>query len=73
MFKKKMFYRVEDLEALNFCEYLGRKGLKFAISGIRDDVDPETCRKTHYRVFTVYMPVFKAKTLHKELKAWMAN
>lgn len=71
MFKKKLVFRVEDMEAVDFCKILGKYGFRFKI-GKRCEItlgDDEN-RKLHYRVFTVYASRRKAYALYKDLNRY---
>lgn len=54
MFKKRLIFKIDAKEAINFSRILGRFGLKFEIGKARcpaGDVDPDN--KNFYREFRV--------------------
>ena len=54
MFKRKLKFRVEDMEAINFCRILGKYGLKFELGKRRTiALEGENDKKFCYRVFIV--------------------
>lgn len=68
MFKKKLMFNVEDMEAIDFCRILGRHGLRFEITNLCSVArENDTTRKLNYRVFTVYATRRQAYALYEDL------
>lgn len=68
MFKRKLKFRVEDMDAINFCRILGKYGLKFELGKRRTiALEGENDKKFCYRVFMVYASRRKAYKLYEEL------
>lgn len=69
-FKKKLLFKIEESEAIDFCRILGKYGLEFKISQVRsvprnDGRSPSL----KYRVFAVYVTEHQARALERELNA----
>lgn len=68
MFKKKLMFKIEDAEVIEFCRLLGKYGLRFEIGKLRSVArDDDGGRKLYYRVFAVYATKRQTYTLYEEL------
>lgn len=69
-FKKKLLFRIEESEAIDFCRILGKYGLEFKVSQVRSvPRDDESNKRTYYRVFAVYVTEHQSRALERELNA----
>lgn len=69
-FKKKLLFKIEDGEIIDFCRILGKHGLEFKIS--QEHAQDVLCndgrnRRVFYRVFAVYVTKAQSRALSKDL------
>lgn len=69
MFKKDLVCYVREMEALDFCNYLGRKGYEFTVRKCHRDMTDFDGIRVQWQVFRVRVPVHKYKAFKKELEA----
>lgn len=69
MFKKDMLCYVREMDALDFCKYLGSKGYKFTVRKCHRDMTDFDNKRVHWQVFRIHVPIHKYKTFKKELEA----
>lgn len=69
MFKKDMVLYVKEMEALDFCKYLGHYGYKYTIRNCHRDMTDFDGERVRWQVFRIDVPLHKYKSFMEELKA----
>lgn len=68
MFKKRLVYQVDEMEAIDFCRILGKYGFQYNISKLRKVARNDgTNWNRYYREFVVYATNRQARMLNDEL------
>lgn len=68
MFKKKLLFKVEESDVVNFCRILGKYGLKFKVSQARSVPRKDGSNLCwYYRAFAVYASSRQARALYADL------
>lgn len=65
MFKERIAFGIDDMEALDFCRILGKYGLRFEVSELRNTVTPDGSKR-NYRVVTVWATKRQSRLLYDE-------